>query len=75
LIKDLVVNLAQVPSKSIMMEIVVVDVPVGFGMLLSKSWGAKLGGTFQLDLSYATILYLEDRLTDCIEKLIFLYNK
>jgi hypothetical protein len=29
--------------------------PPNFGMLLSKSWIKILGGTFHMDLSYATI--------------------
>ena len=36
LIKDLVVNLTQLPSKSIMMEIVVAEIPPKFGLLLSR---------------------------------------
>ena len=35
LIKYLVVNLSQLPSKSIMMDIVVADIPPKFGLLLS----------------------------------------
>jgi ribonuclease HI len=42
--------------KSILMDIVVADVPPKFGMLLSRSWIKRLGGTLQMDLSYATIL-------------------
>ena len=38
------------------MDVVVADVPPQFGMLLSRSWGAKLKVTMQLDFSYATIL-------------------
>jgi hypothetical protein len=37
MIKDLVVNLAQIPVKSILMDIVVVDIPPKYGMLLSRS--------------------------------------
>jgi hypothetical protein len=37
------------------MDIVVADIPPKYGMLLSRSWGAKLQGTLQLDMSYATI--------------------
>ena len=37
------------------MDIVVADVPAKFGMLLSRSWSAKLKGTMQMDFSYATI--------------------
>ena len=37
------------------MDMVVVDVPPKFGMLLSRSWEAKLKETLQMDLSYAMI--------------------
>ena len=55
LIKDMVVTLAQIPAKSIMMDVVVADIPARFGMLLSRSWGAKLGGVLKLDFTYAII--------------------
>jgi hypothetical protein len=42
--------------KSVFMYIVVVDIPPKFGMLLSRSWIKRLRGTFQMDLTYATIL-------------------
>jgi hypothetical protein len=72
LIKDLVVTLAQVPVKSILMDVVIADIPLKYGFLLSGSWGAKLGGSLQLDMTYAMIpvfagkftrLYRETRLT------------
>jgi len=56
LIKDLVVILDQIPIKNVLMDIVVADIPPRFGMLLSRSWEAKLKGTLQLDFSYATIV-------------------
>ena len=37
LIKDLVVSLHQIPEKSLVMDVVVADVPPKFGMLLSRS--------------------------------------
>eukprot|EP00253_Pinus_taeda_P034680 PITA_34680 len=55
LIKDLVVSLDQIPAKNVLMDVVVVDIPPRFGMLLSRSWGAKINGTLHLDFSYATI--------------------
>lgn len=55
LIKDLVLSLAQLPMKSIVMDIVVAEIPSKFGMLLSICWSKKLGGTLQMDMSYATI--------------------
>jgi hypothetical protein len=54
-IKDLAVSLFQLPMKSMVMDIVVADVPPKFGMLLSRSWIKRLGGTLQMDLTYATI--------------------
>jgi hypothetical protein len=54
-IKDLVVSLFQLPMKSMIMDIVVADVPPKFGMMLSRSWIKRLGGTLQMDLTYATI--------------------
>ena len=41
--------------KQIVMDIVVAYIPSKFGMLLSRSWLKKLGGTLQMDMSYATI--------------------
>ena len=56
LIKDLAITLTQLPMKSMMMDIVVADVPPKFGMLLSRGWIKRLGGTLQNDVSYATVL-------------------
>jgi hypothetical protein len=42
-IKDLVFSLFQLPMKNVVMDIVVVDVPPKFGMLLSRSWIKRLG--------------------------------
>ena len=44
LIKDLCVSLVQYPAKTILMDVVVADIPPKYGMLLSRSWGAKLQG-------------------------------
>jgi len=54
-IKNLAVSLFQLPMESMIMDIVVADVPPKFGMLLSRSWIKILGGTLQMDLTYATI--------------------
>jgi hypothetical protein len=45
IIKDLCITLAQIPTKSMVMDIVVANIPPKYGMLLSRSWGAKLKGT------------------------------
>ena len=42
LIKDLCVSLNQIPTKCMVMDVVVEDVPPKYGMLLSRSWGGKL---------------------------------
>jgi hypothetical protein len=63
MIKDLVVNLAQIQVKSILMDVVVVDVPSKYGMLLLRYWGAKLGGSIQLDMTYATIHIFDGQFT------------
>ena len=55
LIKDLVVTLAQIPVKGIVLDIFFIDIPTKFGMLLSRSCCAKLGGSLQMDMSFATI--------------------
>jgi hypothetical protein len=54
-IKYLVVTLLQFPMKSVVMDILVVDVPTKFNMLLSRYWIKRLGGTLQMDLTYAII--------------------
>jgi len=56
LINDLCVMLAQIPAKSLVMDIVVENIPPKYDMLLSRSWGSKLQGTLQMDMTYATIL-------------------
>ena len=53
--KDLVVSLFQLPMKSVVMDIVVANVPPKFGILLWRSWIKKLGGKLQMDLTYSTI--------------------
>jgi hypothetical protein len=54
-IKDMVVTLSQLPMKSVVMDVIAVDIPPKFGMLLSRSWAKKVGGTLQIYLYYATI--------------------
>jgi hypothetical protein len=55
LIKGLQVHLASFPDIMIEMDIVVIDVPDAWGMLLSRKTTADLGGNLQMDLTYATI--------------------
>ena len=53
--KDLCVNLAQIPTKSLIMDIVVANITPKYGIFLSRSWGSELQGTMQMDMTYATI--------------------
>lgn len=43
------------PAKGLVIDIVVADIPPKYGMLLSRSWGTKLQGNLQRDMSYDTI--------------------
>ena len=55
LIKDMVVSLNKFPSKIVVMDVIVADIPLKFGILLSRSWTLKLKGSLQMDMTYATI--------------------
>lgn len=55
LIKDFHVRLEIYLDISLLMDVVVIDVMDAWGMLLSRKWVANLGGSIQMDLSYATI--------------------
>jgi len=37
------------------MDVVVANVPPNYEIILSRSWGDKLGGSLQLDISHGTI--------------------
>ena len=45
LIKDLQVRLAVYQDITLLMDVVVIDVPDAWGMLLSRKWAATLGGS------------------------------
>jgi hypothetical protein len=55
LIKGLQVFLKAFPDITIEMDIVVIDVPDLWGMLINRKSAADLGGSIQMDLSYATL--------------------
>jgi len=57
MIKYMVVTLAQFPVKIVIMDVVVAKVPNNYGMFLSKTWEWKLGGTIQMDMTYATVSF------------------
>jgi hypothetical protein len=55
LIEDVEVYLHDFPHISLIMNIVVIDVPDAWGMLLSRSWAVALGGFLSMDLTHAHI--------------------
>jgi hypothetical protein len=55
LIEDVEVYLEYFPHIGLIMNIVVIDVPDAWGMLLSRSWVATLGGFLSMDLTHAHI--------------------
>ena len=55
LVKGLVVILHQMLEKSLVTDVVVVNVPPKLCMLLLRSWGTKLKGMFQMDMCYTMI--------------------
>ena len=55
IILNLHVKLAKYPDIDMSMDVVVIDAPNNWGMLLSKKWAATLGGNIQMDWTYATI--------------------
>jgi hypothetical protein len=54
-IENFEVFLKEYPEKVIHMDIVVVDIPDVWGMLLSRKFASKLGGTLEMDLTYVNI--------------------
>jgi hypothetical protein len=54
-IENVKVCLKEYPEKVIHMDIVVVDIPNVWGMLLSRKFASKLGGTLEMDLTYVNI--------------------
>ncbi|KAH9311178.1 hypothetical protein KI387_026213, partial [Taxus chinensis] len=47
--------LAAYSGKNLKLDVVIFDYPAKWGMLLSRKWVASVGGSVQMDISYATI--------------------
>ena len=54
-IENLKMKLAAYPDIEVTMTVLVIDITDVWGMLLSREWAVKLGGSIQLDLTYATV--------------------
>jgi ribonuclease HI len=57
IIIDLPVKLAFCSDFAFKMDVLVIDVSDAWGVLLSRKWGAHMGGFLNMDLTFATILY------------------
>ena len=55
LVENVEVHLGKYLERVIHMDVVVVDVPDVWGMLLSKKFTAMLGGTLEMDLTYINV--------------------
>jgi hypothetical protein len=55
LINYMVVTLYQLIVKSIMMDVVVADVPTKYGMFPSRNWARNIGGIMHMDMTYAIV--------------------
>jgi hypothetical protein len=63
LMEGLQVQLVDYPDFFILMDIIIVDIPDTWGMILSREWDATLGMSLHMDLS-CTIIPVRDQ--DCI---------
>ncbi|KAH9315166.1 hypothetical protein KI387_023793 [Taxus chinensis] len=74
-VKGLVVQLASYPGRNLKLDVVIVDCPAKWGMLLSRKWAASVGGSVQMDMYFSTIpiegslvkLYGEKKMLHLIE--------
>jgi hypothetical protein len=51
-IENIEVQLKEFPEKTVRIDIIVVDVPDVWGMLLSRKFGAMIGGSLEMDLTF-----------------------
>jgi hypothetical protein len=51
-IENFEVQLKEFPEKTVRIDIIVVDVPDVWGMLLSRKFGAMIGGSLEMDLTF-----------------------
>jgi hypothetical protein len=51
-VENVEVHLKEFPEKTVHIDIIVVDVPNVWGMLLSRKFGAMIGGSLEMDLTF-----------------------
>jgi hypothetical protein len=71
LIKYLAVTLTSASMKTMVMDVVVEDIPPKFGCLLSRYFMKRLGGTLQMDLHTPPFQCSVEKTEGCTENLIF----
>jgi hypothetical protein len=49
--------LKEFPEKTVHIDIIVVDVPDVWGMLLSRKFGAMIGGSLEMDLTFFAVTF------------------
>ncbi|KAH9289420.1 hypothetical protein KI387_033537, partial [Taxus chinensis] len=54
-VKGLIMKLVAYPGNNLKLDVVIVDYSAKWGILLSKNWATSVGGSVQMDMSYATI--------------------
>ena len=62
IIKNLVAPIHSHPDISTLLDVVVIDLPPRYGLLLSRKWSSQLGGSIQNDSSYMTIPNVDGRM-------------
>ncbi len=70
IIKDLVAPLYAYLDISTLMDVVVIDLPLRYGLLLFKKWLAQLGGNIQNDLSYTFVSNSDGRMVRIFRELM-----
>jgi hypothetical protein len=55
IIENLQICLFACPQRRMVMDVVIIDYPTQWGMLLSRKWCTYVGGTLQIDLTYVDI--------------------
>jgi hypothetical protein len=51
-VENVEVHLKEYPKKTVHIDIIVVDVPDVWGMLLSRKFGAMIGGSLEMDVTF-----------------------
>ena len=56
-LKGVLIHLASNPKVHQTIDIIVVNIPKAYGVILSKDWSAKLNGYFVIDCSHLWLPY------------------